>query len=118
MIVPEIVGGFVFTGAVSPRTVGVALDAAVAEPSAFFAVTSTRRRRFTSCSDTSCCCVVASAIVEQSLPSGRPPDAGQRTHWYEYDVGLPVQSPRFAASVAPTRAPPRMRGSVVFVGAV
>ena len=38
-------------------------------------------------------------MTAQSDPSGRPPDAGQRTHWYENEVGLFAHDPWLAVSL-------------------
>ena len=46
------------------------------------------------------------------------PGGVQRRHWYEYEVGDPVQVPACATSVCPTWLPPWMTGSVFAFGAV
>src|SRR5688500_1781556 len=53
----------------------------------------------------------------QSLPSGAPPDAGQRTHWLtNVGAGSPVQVPCVAVRVWPTAGVPVMVGGAVFTG--
>src|SRR5581483_4140055 len=56
-------------------------------------------------------------MAAQVDPSPGPPSAGQRTHWYEKLVGLPLQVPCVAVSVEPTVVLPLITGSAVFVGA-
>jgi hypothetical protein len=60
--------------------------------------------------------VVAPPIAAQSAPDGRPPDRGQRTHWYAKLVGELVHEPLVAVSVDPTDAAPEIRGSTVLDG--
>jgi hypothetical protein len=55
---------------------------------------------------------VCPEIFPQDEPSG-----SHRRHWYENDVGLPLQLPLFAVSVLPTMNVPSMVGGVVFWGA-
>jgi hypothetical protein len=76
------VGRRVFTGAFALTTTAVALEAAVADPSAFVAVTRTRIRRPTSADPSTYLDVVAPPTDAQSDPSGSPPLESQRTHWY------------------------------------
>jgi hypothetical protein len=56
--------------------------------------------------------VLAPAIFVQLAPV-----LSQTCHWYEVEVGLPVQLPAVALSCRPSVAVPLILGSVVFVGA-
>jgi hypothetical protein len=110
-----IVGGCVFGGPACPLTTSVAFEATVAAPSAFDAVTRTRRREPTSPDATTYAVVEAPPMTAQSEPSGAPPDAGQRTHWYA-NVGLPVHVPGAAVRVCPSDGMPVIVGATVFEG--
>ncbi len=59
---------------------------------------------------------MAPPITAQSDPFGSPPEAAQRTHWRENEVGDPVQIPCVAVRVAPTVGVPVIVGWVVFSG--
>jgi hypothetical protein len=78
-------------------TASVAFEAATALPRLLRAVTLTRRRRPTSPAATTYLVELAPPIVAQLEPSGRPPSAPQRTHWYASVIGLvPLQAPPVA----------------------
>ena len=47
----------------------------------------------------------------QFEPSGSPPSAPQRTHWYAYDSVAPAQVPRLAERKRPTTNVPVIDGS-------
>ena len=83
-------------------TATVALEAAVAGPSEFEAVTRTLSREPTSPVAAMYAVVVAPPITAQSDPSSAPPEAGQRTHWYVYEVGVLLHVPCVPVSVCPT----------------
>jgi hypothetical protein len=78
--VPRNDGALVCTG--GPTTVPVGFEAAVAEPSAFVAVTRARSRNPTSAAVRVYLEPVAPEIAMQSLPSGCPPPDPQRTQRY------------------------------------
>ena len=103
-------------GGAGAWTTAVAFDAAVADPSAFRAVTRTRSRRPTSAATSWYACTVAPPIAAQSVPCGFPPLAGHRTHWYENEVGLFDHWPGVAVSVEPERAVPTIVGSATRTG--
>jgi len=76
-VVPEIVGGAVFFGAVPVGlTTSVGREAATPEPLLFVAVTCTRTRCPTSAVCRVYCWLVAPAIAPQF-----PPWSSQRSHW-------------------------------------
>ena len=55
--------------------------------------------------------------MAQLPPSGRPPSAPQRTHWYANEMGcVPLHEPLEAVSVLPCSAVPLIAGSAVFDG--
>src|SRR5262245_45482784 len=103
-------------GAVAAGTSPVGLDATVAEPAVFEAVTRMRRRAPASLAETTYDWVVAPEIAAQFEPSDRPPFDGQRTHWYANAVGPFRHAPWEAVSVDPTRAVPAIAGSPVLRG--
>src|SRR6478736_3237273 len=58
-------------------------------------------------------------MIAQFPPSGWPPSAPHRTHWYVNEIGcVPVHVPVDAVRVAPCSARPLIAGSAVFDGAV
>jgi hypothetical protein len=117
-IEPDTAGALVFTGAL-PWTTPVALDATVVEPEEFVAVTRTRMREPASFPVSVWVAFVAPAICAQLLPSGSPPSAPHRTHWYANVIGwVPVQLPVVVESVAPTAAEPVIAGSFELTGPV
>jgi hypothetical protein len=117
VIVPLTVGVDVFTG--TPTTTAVGFDATVFEPSAFAAVTRTRSLKPTSARTSRYRRSVAREMIAQLPPSGCPPSAPHRTHWYANEIGcVPVHVPFVVLSVAPCSARPLMAGSAVFDGAV
>ena len=61
---------------------------------------------------------MAPGIDGQSEPSGRPPPASQRTHWYEYVIDVPVHVPVVVESVDPATVEPETTGSAVFTGTI
>jgi hypothetical protein len=93
-------------------TGAVWMDLAVADPSAFEAVTLTRIVWPASAPTSVYVFCVPLAAFLQPFP---PPL--QRSHWYAYDVGELVQTPFSAVSVWPTVGAPTIVGGVVFVGA-
>ena len=93
-------------------TTAVGTDVSEPEPSAFLAVTRTRSVCPTS--------ALRKSYRRRSaplIPAQLPPFLSQRWYWYEYDVGLPVQSPWSAVRVDPSCAVPLIVGGVVLLGA-
>ncbi len=55
-------------------------------------------------------------MVGQLEPSGRPPSAGQRTHWYVYSIAAPIQVPCETVRADPSTGDPETTGSAVLTG--
>ena len=104
-------------GAATGAIVPVALEAAVTLPAAFFAVTRTRSRCPTSAALSVYFGAVAPPMAGQFEPSGRPPSAPHRTHWYARAIGVaPAHVPPPAPNVWPWVGLPTIAGSRVFRG--
>jgi len=93
-------------------TTAVGAEKAVADPSAFVAVTATRTVEPWSALDSRYVPDVAPGIAAQLVP-----EAEQRCHWKAKADGLPVQPPVVAESDWPTCGVPVTTGGEVDVGA-
>src|SRR5919197_463836 len=96
----------------------VGFEVALAEPSAFVAITRERRRKPASACRRTYALSVAFEIRAQSEASGAPRPS-HRNQRYSYVIGaVPVHVPLDVRSVWPTRGVPVIWGSPLFRGAV
>ncbi len=112
---PDTTGTAVFTGTGggggTVTTAVTTLTAGVEGPPVFVAMTTTRNVEPASPATTT-----YDALVAPTRSAHELPPASQRCHWYVYDVGVFVQVPVDADTVAPTCADPDTTGTAVFTG--